>query len=139
MEISLPLAYQMYKKLIFVFLLIAASYCKKEGVGIDCSRLNGGVINLNSIVVKPVIDELTGDLNAKDGIGQKANLDILASRLNSHCSNLNATVICYACLYSNPPQSIIRVKADSAGVSVTRTILIMTPSDGTLKWGSIQK
>ena len=103
----------------------------------DCSRLNGGIINLSSAVVKPVIDKLTSDLNAKDDISQKANLDILASRLNSHCSNLSAVVICYACIYSIPPQSSIRVQADSAGVRVTRIINIWTPSNGTLKWAGI--
>jgi len=43
-----------------------------------------------------------------DKWGQSENLDILIERLNQ-CNCIVATKVCYACLESYPPQSVVKL------------------------------
>jgi len=130
------------RQIFFVVVLLAIA-CKKE-VGkpaIDCNGLVIGIIDRNAEAVKPIVDDLAADLHPTstptDPGGQKANLAILVSRINSNCSNVNATINCYRCLYSNPPQSVVAVAADSAGVKVARSIMVITPDNRVLTCASV--
>jgi len=102
----------------------------------DCDNLKTGIINMESEIVKSEINKLVTDLEPaktdSDYIGHKQNLDILIERLNTHCDNMAAELICYACVKTNPLQSEISVITDSAGTSVNRVVDILTPDDDIL-------
>lgn len=130
----------------FVFILFLSaciSSCDKvddesdnDLENLDCDNLKTGIINMDSDIVKYEINKLLIDLEPvktdTDPIGHKENLNILIERLNTKCDNMTAEFICYACIYTNPPQSEILVTTDSVGTSINRVLDILTPDDDIL-------
>ncbi len=103
----------------------------------DCAQLDVGLLHTNSEIVNAEVNKLTVDLKpvvkSADAWGHNKNLTILISRLNEHCQDLNAELICYACIKTYPPQSEILVQTDSLGTTVLRVLDISTPMDAVLK------
>ena len=64
----------------------------------------------------------------EDPIGHEANLILFAEKLALHC-NVDVSIECYACIETFPVQSHVVVKLDSAGVMISRTLDIRTPTD----------
>ena len=129
----------------FIFILIfvfCISSCDKavnnpdDLENIDCDNLKVGIINIDSRIVKSEINKLVTDLKpiktTSDNIGHKENIKLLINRLNTQCNNINAELICYACIETNPPQSEILVTTDSVGIPINRVIDILTPADSNL-------
>ena len=79
-----------------------------------------------------LVTDLKPKVTANDRFGHKENLSILINRLNTQCTSINAELICYACIYTNPPQSEILVSTDSIGVTIKRIMDISTPEDAVL-------
>jgi len=83
---------------------------------VDCDNLKTGVINMDSGIVKSEINKFITELKPvvtnSDPFGHRRNLDILIERLNAHCDNMSAEIICYACIYTIPPQSEMLVTTD---------------------------
>lgn len=124
-------------------LFFAVPSCKDGGTpDVNCDRLITGVANLDENVVNAEINHLASDLEphptANDNIGHEDNLQTLVDRLNSDCSGISATIECYVCVFSLPPQSLVRVTVDSSGQSVQRIISILTPGDGYMESLSIR-
>lgn len=108
---------------------------------INCSKLEDGLINRDREKIGTEIDKLTKDLLPKptpdDQTGQSKNLDLLTQRLNKNCENLAVTIFCYACIYTNPPQSELVIQLDSSGVRIERWIDIGTSSKHPLVFNGI--
>ena len=125
--------------LIFSALLILTS-CEEDDKfeNINCEVLTEALVNSNNENVKAEIDKLTVDLKPhvsdNDNFGHSQNLNTLIDRLNSQCKNIEASLICYACIYTLPPQSEIEVVVDSLGIEVVRIIDILTPDDEILSF-----
>lgn len=68
-----------------------------------------------------------------DDIGHKENLDDLIELLNQ-VDCIEASKICYACIYTLPAQSEIKVKVDYDGQSIERIFDISTPQNAPLKY-----
>jgi len=125
-----------------LFIIFCVSSCDKtvdpDGnfEKVNCDSLNAGIINTDSRIVKSEVNKLVTDLKPKvtanDRFGHKENLSILINRLNMQCTSITAELICYACIYTNPPQSEILVSTDSIGVTIKRIIDISTPEDAIL-------
>jgi hypothetical protein len=128
----------------FVFCFLNS--CEKgrnNGVfNMDCNKLKAGLILYQDSIVNVEISKLNKDLNPKitnaDVYGHGNNFEILISRVNT-CEDIFAESFCYACIKTNPPQSEILVNTDSSGVSVSRIIDIVTPSDGKLSFRTIHQ
>ena len=127
-----------YSHLIFVAILVQScdkviDSADKEWGTLNCNNLKIGILNMDSDIVKFEINKLVKDLNPKvttsDKFGQRENIDLLIERLNKQCNDIKTELICYACIYTYPPQSEILVTVDSARTSVKRVIDIMTPSN----------
>jgi hypothetical protein len=94
------------------------------------------------IFLKPEfeISKLTDDLTpmpiAGDTFGQLNNLDKLIDRI-SKCGNVTAELRCYACIYTNPPQSELILKTDSSGKQIQRVMDISTSNKESLKFGGL--
>ena len=119
-------------------LLICLNGCERDDLefNIDCDSLVEGIINMDSEAVRAEINELTVDLKpsttADDNIGHRKNFDLLINRINTYCEEINAYMICYACIKTLPAQTEIAITVDSSGFPVTRTIDISTPDDNVL-------
>ncbi len=102
-----------------------------------------GIINFNKELVATEVNKLLADLNPKttsyDPTGNRENISTLVNRINSKCENISAELFCFACIETYPPQSEILLTADSIGVSVNRTIDILTPSKEKLSFVGIHK
>ena len=131
--------------LLFAFSFLFLFSCEKEDkiMNPDCANFIEALIYLKSNSVKKVIDELTLDLNPDvkedDNWGQRENIDLLIDRLNSQCENISASLVCYACIYTLPPQSEIIISTDSSGVEIKRVIDILTPNDAILKYINVHE
>jgi hypothetical protein len=106
---------------------------------IDCDNLRTGIINMDAEDVKYEINKLMIDLEpnvtVNDEFGHRENISLLISRLNNQCININADLICYACIKTYPPQSEIFITADS----IKRIIDIITPANTNLSFVSIHE
>ena len=128
--------------IIILVFIVCVSSCDKavdpdgDLEKINCDSLKTGIINMDSRIVKSEVNKLVTDLKptvtASDRFGHKENLSILISRLNTQCISIDAELICYACIESNPPQSEILVVTDSVGFPIKRVIDIFTPADSNL-------
>src|SRR3990170_4537618 len=97
--------------LIPVFLL-ANINCSDE-ITNPCKVLNDGLVNYDVEKVKQEIDEMLDDLFpspiAGDEIGHHNNLETLVERLQTECG-YEVEIVCYACVYTFPPQSEIVIE-----------------------------
>ena len=126
--------------IISVLLCICLSSCKKildsNYYQIDSENLRNGIVTFNSEIVCTEITKLLLDLKANpsadDKFGQAENLNKLIDRINTNCDNVTAELICYACIYTLPPQSELKLSTDSSGVEVARVLDIFTPEDDIL-------
>lgn len=109
----------------------------------DFINLKMAIIDLNSDMMKSEINKMLTDLEPNttkdDEWGHEKNLDILVNRLNSNCDSINASLFCYCCNKSLPPQSIIILSVDSSGTIITRSLDIWTPDDDILQCTEIHK
>ena len=103
---------------------------------LDCENLKTGIIELNSEIVISEINKLVTDLypaiTNDDQFGQKENINLLIERVNSQCENINAELLCYACIETNPPQSEILLETEFDGAAIKRVIDISTPGNARL-------
>jgi hypothetical protein len=124
-----------------LFLVILSSCTKDKIESIDCELLTEALVNYNNEILKAEVDKLTIDLNPHVGnndiYGHSENLNTLIDRLNSGFSNIEASLFCYACIQTLPPQSEISILVDSSGTEVCRIIDISTPEDEILKFSGI--
>ena len=128
--------------IIVIVFIVCISSCDKsvdpngDLEKLNCDSLKIGIINMDSRIVKSEVNKLVTDLKPKvtanDRFGHKENLSILISRLNTQCISINAELICYDCIETNPPQSEILVATDSVGSPIKRVIDIFTPTDSNL-------
>ena len=124
-----------------IFIILAwISSCKKvldssndDWKNINCDNLRTGIMTTDSQIVKLEVDKLLIDLQpsvtSEDALGHRQNINTFINRLITQCDGLDAELLCYACILTNPPQSEIRVTIDSAGTQIGRTIDILTPED----------
>ena len=127
--------------IIILVFIICVSSCDKavdpdgDLEKINCDSLKTGIINIDSRIVKSEVNKLTIDLKpnvtSNDRFGHKENVSVLISRLKSQCG-IEAELICYACIETNPPQSEVLVNTDSSGIQIRRVIDFWTSADSNL-------
>jgi hypothetical protein len=106
----------------------------------NCSQIKKGIINMDASILSSEFSKISSDLIPKpsdiDELGHVENFDTLIARLNT-CNNISATLRCYACIKTGPPQSEIIVETDSSGTQIQRTIDILTSQDQALSFLAI--
>ncbi|MEA1881317.1 MAG: hypothetical protein U9N31_02815 [Candidatus Marinimicrobia bacterium] len=139
--------FQKFRSRIALFILpFFISVCDdsngEEIIEVNCGNLRTGLIYKDREKIGIEIDKMTDDLppnpTKNDPIGHSENLTIITQSIHS-CDVLEAEIFCYACVETNPPQSEIMIKMDSAGVKIERIIDISTPSDKILKFSGIHQ
>lgn len=138
---------------IALLLIFIMNSCEKEykteikippysplSLNIDWDLLKIGVVNKDWTIVDTEISKLlvnsNPELTDSDWIGQFKSIDSLIIKINNS-EKLSAELFCYACIKTLPAISEILVMTDSAGVSVSRIIDIITPDDSKLRFGGI--
>lgn len=76
--------------------------------------------------------DLAPQATAADPGGHSVSLNELVNRLNGPCT-LNASLVCYACIKTLPPQSEIRLSLDHNGTLISKVIDISTDPASHLK------
>lgn len=113
--------------------------CNVEGSN-QCEDLRSGLLNYNVEIAQPIIDDILDKLQPNPDVddmrGHQDNLYVFKERLTEGCDYITA-VGCYACIYTFPPYSEIIVSLDSAGLSVNRTLDIVTPEGEVMRLGAI--
>ncbi|MGD2033461.1 MAG: hypothetical protein PVF73_00280 [Bacteroidales bacterium] len=128
---------------IFVYtLLLLLLACEKEKVGVlDCNSFREGLLQENNETVRSEIEKLTPDLQPfptpEDAIGHMTNVQTLTERINSNCGDFTASVLCYACIETYPPLSLIEIEFVSDGEPVSVTISIVTSENDVLRFGGL--
>jgi hypothetical protein len=110
-------------------LLLLTACDKKNNVNtaasFNCGNFKTGIISDSSAMVGTEVNKLCEDLlpatSSSDEYGQSQNIHILVQRLSQKC-DINATLICYACIETLPAQSEIRVSINQNGTVYTRTM-----------------
>lgn len=128
-----------------IITIIAITSCKKDINHLDdsfnCSLLKEGIVNRNDSIVKYEINKLTFDLYPKptdsDESGHLINFDTLINRINI-CIGIDAEMFCYACIKTGPPQSLVLITTDSAGIQIQRKLDFLTSENSVLKFLGIE-
>lgn len=127
--------------ILFLLAWYVLSCTKEVTIKIDCRKLELGLINKDPNALRSEINSAAGDLipvpSPTDPLGHADNLNVLVDRLNSHCKELTASTLCYGCVLTLPALSEIVIEVDSAGVSIDRTIDIVTPDDKVLEFRAV--
>ncbi|PLX15705.1 MAG: hypothetical protein C0597_08560 [Marinilabiliales bacterium] len=133
-------------ELIFIicsFLILLSCDESDKIESFDHVTLTEALVNLDGEKLQIEIDKLTIDLKPKisltDNLGHSENLNTLIERLNSQSDNFEASLFCYACIKTNPPQSEIFITVDSLGIEVCRVLDILTAENKTLSFSSIHE
>jgi len=135
------------KELIPVLLLISLlTYsCEDEPADptSDCDRLIVGLANFDENDVEDEINFITEDFfpasSSVDTIGHEANLTAFTRRLRSTCANIEASVIGYATIQTNPPRSEVLLEVFTVDSTFERTLEINTPSDNVLSFSGFRQ
>lgn len=97
-----------------------------------CDEIQTGLVTYDLAKVQeflqPWLDELPPRNGYYDSSEHGENLHVFQNRLNEVC-DLNALVLCHACIETLPPQSEIRIGVDSSGHEIFRVIDLLTPED----------
>ena len=122
-----------------LWVLLMSFQCKVESI-YKCDDIRTGILSYNLEIAKPAVDDVLDDMFpapvADDMIGHQYNLELFKKRLKDDC-NYTATIECYACIETFPVLSEVTLNLDSAGISVQRTLDIVTPSDGVMNLRAI--
>ena len=130
------------RSILIVFLVVSLVACSNNEIeSPDCENLKVGISMEDEVKIKNEIEKLTSDLKpiptTEDDLGHSTNLYKLMDRLNSNCETITATLSCYACVYTTPAISEIRVEFELDGNLVVAIIDILTPKDDILRYGGI--
>lgn len=126
---------------IFAIILTSCSNSTEPKYSIDSNKLTKAFINYNSETVRTELENLVADLKPNitknDELGHKKNFETFVKRINSNSNNLISSLVCYACIYTNPPQSEMEFSLDSSGTKIKRMLNVVTSSDKILILGNI--
>ena len=131
------------KKILYLAFVLTLFNCGKDRIeNPDCEKLQAGLAELDATVVKNEIEKLTVDLHpqptSEDPIGHITNMQTLAERINEKCNQLTTEVVCYVCVETYPPISIISVEFNNQGQTQLVHINIYTPDDDILRFGGLE-
>jgi len=111
--------------------------CSKEKEPICHDDICEYIYNENDSLIQEKIARLTLDLLPKpsdyDKWGQSENLDILIERLNKY-NCIVATKVCYACIYTLPPQSEVKLVVTYNKEIITRIMDLLTGEEEPMKY-----
>jgi len=111
--------------------------CSKEKEPICHEEICEYIYNENDSLIQEEIARLTLDLLPKpsdyDKWGQSENLDILIERLNKY-NCIVATKVCYACIYTLPPQSEVKLAVTYNREIITKIMDLLTGDEEPMKY-----
>jgi len=111
--------------IIITGLISSLTACKKELNNSDCDNLrNGLLMNDTKLVAKSIGSLLTSY--------SEGNLDELASKITDRC-NIPATVDCFNCIKTNPPQTEMIFSLVQAGTTIQKRLDISYTPDNKMK------
>ena len=127
--------------LVFLTMLLVAACTDEPIVNPDCEKLINGIMENNETHVKTEIEKLTAELEpqptTEDRWGHRNNLTELANKLSEKCGSITATVECYACRYTYPPTSELRLEFVYNDEDRTVIIDLFTPKDDILRYAGM--
>lgn len=134
----------MMKRLLVYILLLILFACEKDEVGhLNCINFKEAIVNEDETMIRSEIENLTSDLypvpTPEDNIGHMLNLHTLVDRIYSDCNDINATIICYACINTYPPGSEISIAFEYENTQIEKTIDIFTSGDDLLHYAGIHE
>ena len=130
---------------LLVFLLFGFFACQDEPAdpSTDCEKLITGLENLDEIDVASEINFLCEDFvpapSSNDSIGHEANLQAFTRRINSECGNIEAQVLGYATIKTNPPKSEVQLTIFTVDNTFERVLDLNTPEDNVLTFGGLHQ
>jgi hypothetical protein len=116
---------------IFAIVLLFVACAKEESI--NCEQLKSAIAEDDQEAILSKLSDLTKKMepqnSCSDLYGHAINLNLLVEELNVRCEDLLASVECYSCIYTNPPQSEIKIAYQGFEIVVD----IQTPEDGPME------
>lgn len=129
-------------KRILFFLLTLSIYtgCSKDkeetSQSVDCVKLKQAITNDEVALVKELINETASAIQDPVGLNEsdayKFLIDELVKRLKTNCG-INVDVLCYACIYTLPAQTEIRVRFSTGLISIEKTLDLIVTDDSKVR------
>ena len=127
---------RLHYKLIIMITLFGLIGCEKQEIN-NPEDICEYIYNENNSLIQEEIARLTLDLLPKpsddDKWGQSENLDILVERLNKY-NCIVATKVCYACIYTLPPQSEVKLAVTYNREIITKIMDLLTDDEEPMKY-----
>jgi len=102
---------------LFLLLSIAMTFssCQREEISsANCNRLREALVSKNVDQVNKAVAELLITYS-------KENIEELLEHISDKCG-VSATLLCFECIKTNPPQSEVRFSFSQSGATVERVI-----------------
>lgn len=117
--------------------LILFFACNETETPVDlkdlCTTVNDGDIDAITTIINSELENYPPDGDAPSSfLGHFENLSAFVTKLNEQTC-ITATLLCYACLESNPPQSQVSIATSTK----TMTIRIVTPENDVMYVSSV--
>lgn len=115
-----------YPVIQILIMTLLLSACKKEGDdGFDCSRFRQGVVANDK-------DKVAASLGGLLTSYSRENLNQLAGAVSSRCG-INATVLCFDCVYTLPAQSELKISFTEGGTTIDKVLDISYSSGNKMR------
>lgn len=112
--------------ILILTVILLISGCKKESDdGFDCSRFKQGVIANDK-------DKVATSLGGLLTSYSRANVNQLAEAVSSQCG-INATVLCFDCVYTLPAQSELKISFTEGGTTIDKVLDISYSSGNKMR------
>lgn len=125
----------------FLLALLFLSACSVDQEITFTNSLCEAIATNDDMSVRYLIDEMAAGRaplsTYNDVFGQEANLNELIRDINSSFDCATASLVCYACIETYPPISVIRVDVTYDSSSYFVVIDILTPDDDELSFAGM--
>jgi hypothetical protein len=122
--------------LILAIVFVCVACRKDKDVLSDCEQLKAAITSTDKEIVRKEINALISQLPARQHTAE--NLAKLVSSIGQQCQ-VNATVLCYACIKTLPEQSEIRISVVAGAQSTSKTIDITSNEGGNMTFVNIHE
>lgn len=122
-------------KTALLFALVAVLFisCRKDREGVNnfsCDGVARSLIKGDVPALREILEPMMASLEVVDGDSEAQSKLLSVVEFLDECQNLEATLLCFECVYATPPQSEISVKVSSGLNQVTKIVDISRDNNG---------
>lgn len=117
----------------FALVSLLSLSCRKDREGVNnfsCDGVARSLVMEDVEALRDILEPMMASLEVADGDSDAQSKLLSVVEFLDECNNLEASLLCFECVYATPPQSEISVKVSSGSNPVTKIIDISRDNNG---------